>query len=145
MTVTSGFYVRSLCHDLGLACSSLGIMSSLVRSRQGDYTLGKNVLEASDLEHPEKYEPQLKALLEEFMDQEGWEAEEVEDEETWQVKKNERIEEKKDHDRNVSWRGGGNKGKWNNRSNRDNKGKGKWGGKNSYSKNMDGGRWAARD
>jgi tRNA pseudouridine55 synthase len=145
MTVTSGFYVRSLCHDLGLACSSLGLMSSLVRSRQGDYTLGKNVLEASDLETPEKYEPQLKALLETFMDQEGWEAEEVEDEETWQAQKNERLEEKKEHDRNVSWRGGGNKGKWNNR---DNKGKGKWGGKNSYSKNMDGGnggKWAAKE
>lgn len=26
MTVTSGFYVRSLCHDLGLACNSLGLM-----------------------------------------------------------------------------------------------------------------------
>ncbi|KAJ4320077.1 pseudouridine synthase pus4, partial [Neodidymelliopsis sp. IMI 364377] len=46
MTVTSGFYVRSLCHDLGLACGSLGLMSSLIRSRQGDYSLGgDNVLE----------------------------------------------------------------------------------------------------
>jgi tRNA pseudouridine55 synthase len=33
MTVTSGFYVRSLCHDLGLACSSLGLMSSLAPRR----------------------------------------------------------------------------------------------------------------
>lgn len=49
MTVTSGFYVRSFSHDLGLACSSLGLMSSLVRSRQGDYTLGENVLEYSDI------------------------------------------------------------------------------------------------
>ena len=39
LTVSSGFYVRSFAHDLGLACSSLGIMASLVRSRQGDFAL----------------------------------------------------------------------------------------------------------
>jgi tRNA pseudouridine55 synthase len=53
MTVTSGFYVRSLCHDLGEAVGSLGIMSSLVRSRQGDYVLGENVLEWEELEKGE--------------------------------------------------------------------------------------------
>jgi len=49
MTVTSGFYVRSLCHDLGIAVNSLAIMSALVRTRQGDFELGKNVFEYDDL------------------------------------------------------------------------------------------------
>ena len=39
MTVSSGFYVRSLCHDLGQALGSLGIMSELVRTRQGQFAL----------------------------------------------------------------------------------------------------------
>ena len=39
LTVSSGFYVRSFAHDLGLACNSLGIMTSLIRTRQGDYVL----------------------------------------------------------------------------------------------------------
>jgi tRNA pseudouridine55 synthase len=140
MTVTSGFYVRSLCHDLGLACSSLGIMSSLVRSRQGAYTLNQNVLESSDLDDPAKWEPQLQKQLEHFMQEEGWEAEEVEDEETWQSRKKEVMEQRGEDDRDRAYRGGGNKGKWNNAGGWNNKGKGKWGGKNSYSKNMDGGR-----
>ncbi|KAL8760214.1 MAG: hypothetical protein Q9199_000237 [Rusavskia elegans] len=49
MTVTSGFYVRSLCHDLGQEVGSLGIMSELVRTRQADFELGRNVLEYDDL------------------------------------------------------------------------------------------------
>ena len=49
MTVTSGFYVRSLCHDLGEAVGSLGIMSELVRTRQAEFELGKNVLDYEDL------------------------------------------------------------------------------------------------
>src|SRR5262249_16524841 len=44
MTVTSGFYVRSLCHDLGAALGTLGAMASLVRTRQADFSLGRNVL-----------------------------------------------------------------------------------------------------
>ena len=39
LTVSSGFYVRSFAHDLGLACNSLAIMTSLIRSRQGDYII----------------------------------------------------------------------------------------------------------
>ncbi len=39
MTVSSGFYVRSLCHDLGKALGSLGIMAELVRTRQGPFEL----------------------------------------------------------------------------------------------------------
>lgn len=54
MTVTSGFYVRSLAHDLGAAVGSLALMSSLVRSRQGDFTLGENVLDYDDLEKGEE-------------------------------------------------------------------------------------------
>jgi tRNA pseudouridine55 synthase len=135
MTVTSGFYVRSLCHDLGLACSSLGLMSSLIRSRQGDYTLNQNVVEFTDLEKgPETWEPMVQKQLEDFMQQEGWEAEELEDEETWQEKKGELMKRRKQEDRETSYRGGG-----------CNKGKGKWkgqgkGGRNNYSKNMNGGR-----
>lgn len=53
MTVTSGFYVRSLCHDLGKAVGSLGIMAELVRTRQGQFELGKNVFEYADLEKGE--------------------------------------------------------------------------------------------
>ncbi|RMZ84712.1 hypothetical protein DV737_g926, partial [Chaetothyriales sp. CBS 132003] len=38
LTVSSGFYVRSFAHDLGVACDSFGIMAELARTRQGDYT-----------------------------------------------------------------------------------------------------------
>jgi len=107
MTVTSGFYVRSLCHDLGLACDSLGLMSSLIRSRQGDYELGKNVLEWSDLEAgPETWEPKIRKELEEFMEKEGWEADEVEDEETWEAREKDVKEERRDGDRERSYQGG---------------------------------------
>lgn len=109
MTVTSGFYVRSLCHDLGLACNSLGLMSSLIRSRQGDYTLGQNVLEYSDLEDPSKWEPQLQKQLEEFMEKENWEIEELDDDESWEARKKELKENRKDGDREKSYSGGGNK------------------------------------
>ncbi|KAF2806572.1 tRNA pseudouridine synthase B, partial [Mytilinidion resinicola] len=78
MTVTSGFYVRSLCHDLGLAVSSYGTMSTLVRSRQGDYTLGQNVFESDELVKGEEvWAPQIRGMLEESMEKEGWEATEV--------------------------------------------------------------------
>ena len=53
MTVTSGFYVRSLCHDLGLAVGSLGTMASLVRQRQGEFELGVNTLSYDDLKQGE--------------------------------------------------------------------------------------------
>jgi tRNA pseudouridine55 synthase len=56
MTVTSGFYVRSLIHDLGQALGSAAHMVKLVRTRQSDYEVGKeNVLEWEDLmENPEE-------------------------------------------------------------------------------------------
>ncbi|KAH7371288.1 pseudouridine synthase [Pyrenochaeta sp. MPI-SDFR-AT-0127] len=132
MTVTSGFYVRSLCHDLGLACNSLGIMSSLIRSRQGDHELGNNVLEWSELEAgPATWEPKIQTFLQDFMDKEGWEVEELEDDEAWQERKKESIENRKDEDRNRSYRGGGGKGKWHGKGN---------GGRNHYSKKMNGSR-----
>ena len=118
MTVTSGFYVRSLCHDLGLACNSLGLMSSLIRTRQGDYELGKNVLEYSDLEAgPESWEPKVQKYLEEFMDQESWEAEEVDmDEAAWKEKFKELRKEQGDNGGGRGYRGKGRGGrKWGNR------------------------------
>ena len=67
MTVTSGFYVRSLSHDLGEAVGSLACMSELVRTRQGDFELGKNVLEYEELDKGEDvWGPQVEKLLEEW-------------------------------------------------------------------------------
>ncbi|KAI4119129.1 MAG: hypothetical protein LQ345_000916 [Seirophora villosa] len=67
MTVTSGFYVRSLCHDLGQAVGSLGIMSELVRTRQGDFEIGQNVLEYEDLGKGEDiWAPKVVQMLNEW-------------------------------------------------------------------------------
>lgn len=38
LTVSSGFYVRSFAHDLGMLCKSYGTMSELARTRQADFT-----------------------------------------------------------------------------------------------------------
>lgn len=38
LTVSSGFYVRSFAHDLGLSCDSYGTMPELARTRQADFT-----------------------------------------------------------------------------------------------------------
>ncbi len=43
VTVSSGFYVRSLAHDLGIACGSLALMASLFRSRQGEFDAGSTL------------------------------------------------------------------------------------------------------
>lgn len=67
MTVTSGFYVRSLAHDLGAAVGSAALMAELERSRQGAYTLGSNVLEYTDLAKGEEvWGPKVEAMLD------GW-------------------------------------------------------------------------
>ena len=67
MTVTSGFYVRSLCHDLGAAVGSLALMAGLVRTRQGDFELGKNVLEYADLAKGEEvWGAKVSGMLEEW-------------------------------------------------------------------------------
>ena len=71
LTVSSGFYVRSFCHDLGLALGSLGLMSSLVRSRQGEFDLSNDemVLSYSDIEKGEDFwAPKLTRLLEQWPD-----------------------------------------------------------------------------
>lgn len=111
MTVTSGFYVRSFCHDLGLACNSLGLMSSLIRSRQRDYELGKNVFEYSDLEAgPEVWEPKIQKHLEDFMEKEGWEPEEVNmDEEAWKEQNQDKIKDLENNSKGRNYHG---KGKW---------------------------------
>lgn len=64
MTVTSGFYVRSLCHDLGDALGSKACMAELVRTRQGQFILGKNTIELSDFEAGEEvWGPKLEKVL----------------------------------------------------------------------------------
>lgn len=68
MAVSSGFYVRSLAHDLGRALDSCGIMSSLVRTQQADYVLDpEKVLEYKDLEAGEEvWGPKVKRFLEDW-------------------------------------------------------------------------------
>jgi tRNA pseudouridine55 synthase len=67
MTVSSGFYVRSLCHDLGKTLGSAGVMAELIRTQQADFQLGKNVLEYEDLEKGEDvWGPKVKSLLEQW-------------------------------------------------------------------------------
>ncbi|EED22021.1 pseudouridine synthase [Talaromyces stipitatus ATCC 10500] len=70
MTVSSGFYVRSLAHDLGKAVGSCGLMSSLVRSKQADYTLDSDkILEYADLEAGEElWGPKVIRFLEEWQE-----------------------------------------------------------------------------
>lgn len=65
MTVSSGFYVRTLCHDLGAAVNSLACMTYLVRTQQAEFELGKNVVEYDDLQAGEPvWGPKVKTLLE---------------------------------------------------------------------------------
>lgn len=68
MTVTSGFYVRSLAHDLGKALGSCGLMSALVRSRQADFNLEpERILEYKDLDAGEEvWGPKVKKFLDEW-------------------------------------------------------------------------------
>ncbi|KUI71378.1 hypothetical protein VM1G_07379 [Cytospora mali] len=65
MTATSGFYVRSFAHDLGEKLDSAGLMTELVRSRQGDFVLGgPNCLEYDDLAKGEDvWGPQVVGML----------------------------------------------------------------------------------
>ena len=68
MTVSSGFYVRSLAHDLGKALGSCGLMSELVRTRQADFELGPDkVLDYADLDAGEEvWGPKVQRFLEEW-------------------------------------------------------------------------------
>ncbi|KAI9774777.1 MAG: hypothetical protein M1839_001644 [Geoglossum umbratile] len=72
MTVTSGFYVRSLCHDLGQAVGSMGIMSELIRTRQGQFSLKENVLEYDDLAKGEdEWGPKVDEMLSNWTKESG--------------------------------------------------------------------------
>lgn len=65
MTTTSGFYVRSLCHDLAAALGSVACMASLIRTRQADFELGSQVLSYEDLAKGEDvWAPKVKGMLE---------------------------------------------------------------------------------
>jgi tRNA pseudouridine55 synthase len=67
MTVTSGFYVRSLCHDLGETVGSAALMAELMRTRQGQFELGKNVLEYTELANGEEvWGPKVEAMLDKW-------------------------------------------------------------------------------
>ncbi|KAI2621678.1 trub family pseudouridylate synthase-containing protein [Hypoxylon sp. NC1633] len=65
MTVTTGFYVRSFCHDLGVKVGSAAMMAELCRTRQSDFFVGSdNCLEFSDLAKGESvWAPQVKDML----------------------------------------------------------------------------------
>lgn len=81
MTVSSGFYVRSLSHDLGLAVGSNAIMSELVRTRQGDFELSPDkTLEYSDMEAGESvWAPKLQRFLDEWKNKGSEQEEQPED------------------------------------------------------------------
>jgi tRNA pseudouridine55 synthase len=42
LTVSSGFYVRSFAHDLGIVCGSRSHMASLLRTKQGAYAVDED-------------------------------------------------------------------------------------------------------
>ncbi|KAF3908626.1 hypothetical protein AA313_de0202057 [Arthrobotrys entomopaga] len=48
MAVSRGTYIRSLVHDIGHALGSAATLVALKRTRQGDYEIGKNVIEWED-------------------------------------------------------------------------------------------------
>jgi tRNA pseudouridine55 synthase len=66
MTVTSGFYVRSLCHDLGEKLGCGGMMAELSRTRQGQFVLGgANCIEYDELHEGEDvWGPKVRSMLE---------------------------------------------------------------------------------
>ncbi|KAG5995792.1 hypothetical protein E4U54_002768 [Claviceps lovelessii] len=55
LSVSSGYYVRCFCHDLGTKLGSAAIMAELCRVRQSDFTVGgPNTLEYEDLSKGEE-------------------------------------------------------------------------------------------
>ncbi|CAN6604862.1 tRNA pseudouridine synthase 4 [Trichomonascus vanleenenianus] len=64
-TVSSGTYIRSLIHDIGLALGTTAHMVSLVRERQADWVLGDNVFEVDDFlkRDSDQWEPELRQVL----------------------------------------------------------------------------------
>ncbi|CAK7267056.1 pseudouridine synthase pus4 [Sporothrix epigloea] len=65
LTVSSGFYVRSFCHDLGAKLSSAAMMAELARTRQSDFRVGSaNMLEYEDIAKGEAvWAPKVARLL----------------------------------------------------------------------------------
>lgn len=71
MTVSSGFYVRSFAHDLGIACGSLALMATLFRSRQAGFYAG-SALAYEDLERGETvWGPKLEKMLQSWNEQQS--------------------------------------------------------------------------
>lgn len=69
LTVSSGFYVRSFAHDLGIACNSYALMSTLQRSRQGNFT----VLDPPPAPSMENEQPLMTALtMKDLKDEKVW-------------------------------------------------------------------------
>jgi tRNA pseudouridine55 synthase len=73
LTVSSGFYVRSFAHDLGRAVGSMGMMASLVRSRQADFSCEPDETDAiqtltyGELEEGEAiWGPRVESMLEDW-------------------------------------------------------------------------------
>ncbi|KAF2225926.1 pseudouridine synthase [Elsinoe ampelina] len=67
MVVSSGFYVRSLCHDLGVAVGSLATMVALNRTKQACFELGENVIDYEDFSKGEDvWGPKVAARLNEW-------------------------------------------------------------------------------
>ncbi|KAL1838859.1 hypothetical protein VTJ49DRAFT_2112 [Mycothermus thermophilus] len=66
MTVSSGFYVRNLCHDLGEKLGCGGLMAELARTRQNQFALGgPRCMEYDDLfKGEEVWGPQVRRMLE---------------------------------------------------------------------------------
>ncbi|KAJ9637892.1 pseudouridine synthase pus4 [Coniosporium tulheliwenetii] len=96
MTVSSGFYVRSLCHDLAISLDSLAHMVALVRTRQGDFELGKNVLEYDDLAKGEGvWGPKVEGMLETWMEKEAEKGEDGITNEAEQIRRSEEEAGKK--------------------------------------------------
>lgn len=77
LTVSSGFYVRSFAHDLGISCGSFATMAALSRSQQAEFTIADpapegftTALTMEDMEAGEDvWAPKISAMLERWMEQ----------------------------------------------------------------------------
>ena len=65
LTVSSGYYVRSFCHDLGAELGSAALMAELCRTQQSDFEVGGiNTLEPEELEKGEEvWGPRIADML----------------------------------------------------------------------------------
>ena len=71
LEVSSGFYVRSFCHDLGHKLGSAALMAELVRRKQGSFSLDQDlVLQYDDLlQGEEVWGPKLGGMLRVWTDE----------------------------------------------------------------------------